>query len=114
MIFPNGKKYLGKTNNLRRRLKEHLKAFQKSNDWHRMAAEQFLSEKSLEDLGLVYRDFFFNVELYFKDTNTGQAAYQMEQEYLTRIMKNNRQEEYYNISYPTLKKEVIFTDEELR
>jgi hypothetical protein len=43
-----------------------------------MAAEQFLSEKSLEDLGLVYRDFFFNVELYFKDTNTGQAAYQME------------------------------------
>jgi predicted GIY-YIG superfamily endonuclease len=27
MIFPNGKKYLGKTNNLRRRLKEHLKAF---------------------------------------------------------------------------------------
>ena len=41
MIFPDGKRYLGKSKHLNRRIREHFRDFSFASDWHSAAAHTF-------------------------------------------------------------------------
>lgn len=96
MVFPNGMKYLGKSNHLGKRLISHISGFRKGEKWYGAAKQTFcdIEEPSFYQVWEAFRD---NVVYYITYDDKPE---ELEQEYLKRIELNFRTKEYYNTQYP--------------
>lgn len=96
LTFSNGKSYIGSSNNLRKRILEHLKAIRnRKSDWHGDLYEELLGyeydnlEKSLKN----------NIQLRIQYTVNEKQAREFEANILKQIYDNHFQQKYYNTQY---------------
>lgn len=84
MLFDNGKKYLGSSKNINKRLKQHISAFfsKKTTDWHKDAAKTFEKDS-----------IFKHVEFYYCPAEDYKS---LEEDWLRKIKTNGYDKQYYN------------------
>lgn len=100
MLFPNGMKYIGKSNHLGKRLISHVSAFKKGNDWHGKAKDCFCPIKN-PTFYQMWESFVQNVEYYIYTVPAGEED-KLEEHYLKQIAFRFNQKMYYNTKYPEI------------
>lgn len=101
MIFPNGMKYLGKSNHVGKRLVAHISKFKKGEGWYGAARPSFCSIKDPSFFQL-WENFRNKVDFFVAFSEKENEEIEMEELYLKRIKMNFRTKEYYNSVYPSV------------
>lgn len=93
MLFPNGKRYVGKTNDLIHRLDSHLiKLLQAKSGWYKRQEEE-------NGKCYGYKMLTAHIKLSIIYTDTEETARIIEHEILTRIKEKGNKDKVYNSQF---------------